>query len=246
MELHKFHVAQLRPGSECHGMTVAGRDGWIRGFTVNPPGSSGTQDCLPGPHQDHSVPRMIDDRSPTRSLTRQQVDRERVLPKRHVLLLPRSLNDRPHHFASGRIAQSVHDAMMAVPPFPSQFQVAVLAIEPSPPRHEFLDATRCFPHHHFHDVAVAQPHACPQRVLLVILKPILRIEHSGNPSLSVMTARLVRRFLRHDQDLERVVDRIGCSQPRQASADHQDIGKEMRPFRQAKRHEVTGYGIPHG
>ena len=194
MELHELHVAQLGPGAPGDGQAVAGGDLGIGRFAKHLAAAAGAENRLLGPDERFAVLGIPDQRAAASAVVREQIDRERVFPDLHVRQIGSVLDDGPHHFFAGGIAQGMHDAIVAVAPFAAQREFAGFQIEVRAPVDQLANALRGVADDHFDDLAIAQLAAGRERVGDVIFEAIFRIEHAGDAPLGVGAVRLSRTF----------------------------------------------------
>ena len=184
MKLHELHVAQFGAGAIGHGQPVAGGDLGIGRFRDRPaPRRRCTRMRLLGPDE-----RLCRARSFQTSAPRQApscVSRSSVKVFSQVSTLRQiracSIDDGPHDFLAGGVAQGMHDAMMAVAAFAAQSQLAGCSIEAGAPIDQFVNALaalRARPSRRPPDRKASPP--ADERIGDVVFEAILGIEHAGN------------------------------------------------------------------
>ena len=120
-------------------------------------------------------------------------------------------NHRTHHFTTRSITQRMDDPMVTVPALSTQFQHAGLGVELGSPLDEFSNSSWSLTYYHVHNLLIAECPSSSERVIDVIFKPIIRIKHAGNPTLSIVAARLQDRILRDDHHRLIIRDCIGST-----------------------------------
>ena len=156
------------------------------------------------------------------------------------------IDHRPHHFFARRIAQRVHNTVVAMATFATERNLAFAFVEVSAPSNEFLDSLWRFTHNHFDDLAVAQLAACGDRVVDVIVERVLGVHHAGNAALRVVAVGLSQRVFRYNEHGERRVDRKRRSLASKAATNDQHIGKAMRQFLRMERGQISLQRVGHG
>ena len=129
MELHEFHVAQLGTGPVSRRHAVAGGDCRVGRLAVNHARAAAGQDRLLGPDEEQIAVLPVDQGADAPPFVGEQVDGERIVPDRDILVLPGALDDRPHDLVAGAVAQCVDDAVMAVPALAGQGQMPIYLVE---------------------------------------------------------------------------------------------------------------------
>ena len=170
---------------------------------------------------------------------RQQVEREGVVPEGDVRCLPGAGDDGAHDLVAGGVAQGVDDAAVAVAALAGQGQLAVFLVELRAPVDQVVDLVGRFADHHLDDGAIAQAGAGGQRVLDVVLEAVLRRQHAGDAALGVVAVALLNVVLGDDQDVEVGRHFQGRAQARDAGADDQDVGEEVRRLLGAELNQVA-------
>jgi hypothetical protein len=120
-----------------------------------------------------------------------------------------------------------------------QGEMAFLFVEVRAEANELGDLARRFAHDHFNDVAMAQPAAGAERILDVILKAILRRQHPRDAALGVVARTLLNLVLGDDEHVERRRDFERRAQARNAGADDEDVGEDVRRPLGIELHEVA-------
>ena len=125
-------------------------------LAIDLPGPAGAENRLLGPDERLAVLGIPDQRAAADAVVREQIERKGVLPGVDVRQFGGPLDDGPHHFLAGGVAQGVDDAVVAVAAFAAQGQAACLLVEVRSPADQFVDPRRRFAHHHLHDGRIAQ------------------------------------------------------------------------------------------
>ena len=97
------------------------------------------RDRLLGPDERLAVLGVPDQRAAADALVREQVEREGVLARFRRSAAGGPLDDGPHDFLAGGVAQGMDDAVMAVAPFAAQRQCASLLVEVRAPADQLVD-----------------------------------------------------------------------------------------------------------
>ena len=105
MGLHELHVAQIAAGAKRQGMTIRRGNRRIRCFAIERSRAAGTKNRLLGPDERSAVISIPHQRATTDAVSRQQVDREGLLPDVDVIGIEGGLMNGAHHFLTGGIAQ---------------------------------------------------------------------------------------------------------------------------------------------
>ena len=126
-----------------------------------------------------------------------EVDREGVGPDLEVVEPPGSLDHGPHHLTAGRVAEGVHDPVVAVPPLPAEFEATVAFVEPRAPGDELTDPGRGLADDGVHHGLVTEAGSGDERVGDVVVEPILGIDDAGDAPLGPL-ARLAAQIVLGD------------------------------------------------
>ena len=176
------------------------------------------------------------------AFVRQQIEREGVLPGFQIRQAVRPLNDGPHDFLAGGIAQGMNDAEMTVPAFAPERQAARLFVEARP---QVMSSRIRSGASRTTMSTIARSHrvaACLERVGHVVLEAVLRVEHAGDAPLSVVAVGLQQALLGDHQHAHPRVDGQCRSQAGQPAADHQHVGEMVRHAFGIERNQVAGRG----
>ena len=73
-----------------------------------------------GPDHDGTLALIDDDRAPTTTLVRQQINGEGIFPNINVVLLARAFDDGAHDLGTRCVSARVYDSLDAMPTFPAQ------------------------------------------------------------------------------------------------------------------------------
>ena len=192
MKLHELHIPQRAACAECDGVTVGRGDLRIGRLAIKCSGTAGAENRLLGPDKRATMIRVPDEGTTADSVMREQIQRKRLRPEIDMRSLGRATVHGPHDFLSGGITERVGDSRMAVTALQSQRQLAVDFVEFRAVRNQFANSLRGFADHQFHDLRMAQPFACGNRVGDVTGEIIERPQNSGNAPLSVRTVRMLQ------------------------------------------------------
>ena len=238
VELHELHVAELRTRSPGHRHAVAARTGRVRRLAVELTRAAGGEDRPPCPDDRLAVGGIPDERTTAAFCVGHQVDRERVGPDREVVE-PAGLPDhRPHHLAAGRVAERVHDAVVAVSPFTAEFERAIRRVEPCAPVDQFADPARRLADHGVDHVLVAEAAPGGERVGDMVIEAVLGIDDSSDAPLGPLARRAGEVILRDHRHGEAAIDRQRRAETGEAPAEHQHVGEAVRHPLGAERHEI--------
>ena len=242
MELDELHIAELGSRAKGDGVPVGRGNLGIGRLAVQPPGPARGKDRLLRPDERLAVARVPDQRPAARSFVRQQVDGEGRFPNEDVGPRADEVGHGPHHFLPGRIAQSVHDPPMAVPPFEREGDLAVVRVEMGPVSDQFADAIGRLVDNHVDDRLVAEPLPRRHRVGRVTAEVIQRVENAGDAPLGVGAVGLQQAVLRDDDDVEPRIDGKRRADAGNPAADNQHVGKRVRNPLRIEPHQITPLG----
>ncbi len=133
MELHELHVQEFHPRTVGDRMAIAGGHSWVGRFAIDLSNAAGAEDRLFGPHKCFTVMLVPYQRAAALAFMGQQIDRKSVLPDLRAQLGARPVDQRPHDFLAGGVAQGVDNPVATVPAFAAQEELALLSIEVGAP-----------------------------------------------------------------------------------------------------------------
>ena len=136
-------------------------------------------------------------------------------------------DDRPHHLPACGVTEGVDDPVVAVPPFPPQFEQAVTLVELCPPGDQLGDPLWRLAHDRIDHPVVTQPDAGHERVGDMVIEAILWIDDPRDPPLCPLARRSQKIVLRDDGDRKRRVDRQRGTEPGHTSPEDEDVGETV-------------------
>ena len=158
----------------------------------------------------------------------QQVNRKRVLPYLDPVPLDSRLLQRSHDLPPSRITVSVNDPTMTVSSLPGQVDLSVGLVEPRADLDQLADPLGSLLDHHLDHSGVTESLTRSDRVGGVMRKVVQGIQHAGNPSLGLGAVGNLQQVLGDDDRRESRFQRQHGSQARDATADDQHIGEDVR------------------
>ena len=240
VELHELHVAQLGAGAVSSGHAVAGGYGRVGRLAIDHAGAARGENRLLGPDQELVAPRPVHEGADAVPLMRQQVDGEGLVPESDVRDLAGAVDDGPHHFMTGGVAQGMDDAAVAVTALARQRDLAALLVEVGAPMDQVGDLLRGLAHDQFDDVAVTETCAGGDRVLDVIFKAVLGRHDAGDAALGITAVALLDVILGHHQDAQLGRRLQGGAQAGDARTDDEDVCEKMRGLLRTEGRQVAG------
>ena len=151
----------------------------------------------------------------------------------------RRLVKRPLHLGAAAIAARVDDAVVAVAALAAEQQLAFVLIERGAPFDELANVMGSFANDHLDDFGIAQAGTGDERVLNVVLEPIVGPEHSGDAALGVAAVGLLQAVLSDDERREPRVDGHGRAQAGDAAADDQHVDEVVGDALRVKGNKVS-------
>ena len=218
MKLHKFDVADFRPGAPGHGDAVSCRDIRVRGVLKHLSEPAGRQQ-----HGARANWLAFQYGSRYAFLIHQQFRDRRVAAKGYVAQRGRLGVERARDFATGGIAVRVKNTIAAVGTLASKRQLRALAIEFRAPGDELLDGGGSFLHQRAHRGAIAEAVACCERVLFVQLDLIVIAERYRDAALGIFGRRFAEAFLGNHEYPPGLRQFDRRAQAGYTRADHQEI-----------------------
>ena len=212
------------PGAPRHGHAVAGGDVRIGGVPEDAAQAAGGEQH--GARADaRDAPRalLVDQRAGRLAVFDQQVRDHGVAAEFDVGQRGGLAVERAGDLAPGGIAVRVQHAVAAVRAFAREGEAVALAVELRAPLDQLLDGARTLLHQRAHGVAVAQPVAGGERVLLVQFHFVVVAERHGDAALRVLRGGFAQRVLGHHQHAAGGGQFDGRAQSGYSGADHEEI-----------------------
>ncbi len=239
MELHELHVAQLGAGAIGRRHAVAGGHRRVGGFAIDHAGAAAGEDRLLGPDELLALTGPRQHGTDAAAFVGEQIEREGVVPERQVRHVPGAVDDGAHDLEAGGVAECMDDAAMAVAPFARQGEMALFLVEMRAPVDQGRDLPRRLAHHHFDDVAMAQTAAGRERVLDMVLEAVFRRHDARDAPLGIIAVALLNLVLGDDEHVNARRHRQRRTQTRDAAADDEDVGENVRRLLRIELHQIA-------